>query len=152
VLGALPGAGAAGECIRNRTKRARELSGCALLRILDPAMARCAPRGFCRRGGMADAEDLKSSARRYIPVLSIPGAIDTSDDSRREPVGSLPTPSPPGRVELDRDLALVVASWPDLADALKAGIMAMVVAATQARAAPAGVRDKLHKRQKGGAR
>ena len=78
-----------------------------------------------RRGGKADAGDLKS-----------PGTSDVSRDSTMPylSIGNcLALPLPYGPVELTPDLAALVAAWPTLPEPIKAGIVAMVRAASGSR-------------------
>jgi len=74
---------------------------------------------------MADTEDFKSSA-----VI----VVRPSGSGTYRPAGNLlPTACPPTIVETDPDLAVVIRKWGLLPEAVRAGIVAMVKAASRTR-------------------
>jgi hypothetical protein len=72
--------------------------------------------------GRSRPEDLKSSGPDDVKASPVDGSLSIND--------RFALPLPYGTPELPPDLATVVAAWPELPEALRAGIVAMVKAAT----------------------
>ncbi len=85
------------------------------------------PDSDCRRWesnphGRSRPEDFKSSEQVDVKASPVEGSTFIND--------RFALPLPYGAPELPPDLAAIVAAWPELPEAIRAGILAMVKAAS----------------------